>query len=87
MIGTSKTIRIFIAIVIILTVGMTAMFLLAGREPELDDFAEVVIPFGYESMRVLDDEEEILAVREPGGFLKFIDYDGNLLADLSLLRQ
>lgn len=68
MIGTSKTIRIFIAIVIVLTVGLAAMFLLTGREPELDDFAEVVIPFGYESMRGLDDEEGILAVREPGGF-------------------
>lgn len=78
----SRMVWIFVISIIILTVGLTALFLLAGREPELDDFAEVVIPFGYESMRVMDAEEEILAVREPGGFLKFIDYDGNLLADM-----
>ncbi|MBQ1959579.1 MAG: hypothetical protein II354_04030, partial [Firmicutes bacterium] len=78
----SRMVRIFVISIIILTVGLAAMFLLAGREPELDDFADVVIPFGYESMRVLDDEEGILAVREPGGFLKLINYDGNLLAEL-----
>ena len=79
----SKSICIFIIVLIIGIVGLTGILLLAGRDPKIDDFAEVIIPFDkYESMRMLDSEEEILAVKEPGGFLQLIDYDGNLLADL-----
>ena len=81
--GGSKIIRKFVIAIIILILGLIALFVLGGREQSIEGFADVIIPFGqYESIRMLDAEDEILAVKEPGGFLKLMDYDGNQLVDL-----
>lgn len=58
-----------------------------GIEKEVSDLAEVVIPFGrYEEVRVLDSEKGIAAVKEKDGFVRLIDFNENLLLDLSPLR-